>query len=40
VRAAYLGLAEDEPERFLVLDAAQPVDDIFAAIRERIATLL
>ena len=26
VRAAYLGLAADEPERFLVLDAAQPVD--------------
>ena len=40
VRAAYLGLAADEPERFLVLDASQPVDEISAAIRERIATLL
>ncbi len=40
VRAAYLGLAAEEPERFLVLDASQPIDEIFAAIRERIATLL
>lgn len=40
VRAAYLGLAADEPGRFLVLDAAQPVADISAAIRERVDTLL
>ncbi len=40
VRAAYLGLAADEPERFLVLDASQPIEQISTAIRERIATLL
>ncbi|WP_345763735.1 dTMP kinase [Diaminobutyricibacter sp. McL0608] len=40
VRAAYLGLAADEPGRFLVLDAAQPVGEIAAAIRERVDTLL
>lgn len=40
VRTAYLGLAADEPQRFLVLDAAQPVDDIAAQIRERIAALI
>jgi dTMP kinase len=40
VRTAYLGLAADEPDRFLVLDASQPVDTISAAIRERIAVLL
>lgn len=40
VRAAYLGLAEAEPERFLVLDAAAPVDDIAAAIRARVQPLL
>ncbi len=40
VRAAYLKLAADEPQRFLVLDASRPIDDISAAIRERVATLL
>jgi dTMP kinase len=40
VRAAFLGLAADEPGRFLVVDAAQPVDTIAAAIRARVATLL
>jgi dTMP kinase len=40
VRAAFLGLAADEPERFLVVDAAQPVDTIAAVIRARVATLL
>lgn len=36
VRAAYLGLAEAEPERFLVLDASRPVDEIAADIRARL----
>ncbi|MFF2493273.1 dTMP kinase [Agromyces sp. NPDC058064] len=40
VRAAYLGLAEAEPERFLVVDAAQPVEAIARAIRERVGVLL
>jgi dTMP kinase len=40
VRAAYLALAQDEPERFLVLDASQPVDEIAAAIRARIGALV
>ncbi|SFR85527.1 thymidylate kinase [Agromyces sp. CF514] len=40
VRAAYLGLAEREPERFLVLDASAPVDEIQALIRARVAGLL
>ena len=40
VRTAYLALAEAEPERFLVLDATLPVDEIAAAIRERIAPLV
>jgi len=40
VRAAYLGLAEAEPERFLVVDGALPVDEIAATIRDRVASLL
>lgn len=40
VRAAYLALAADEPNRFLVLDASLPVDTLAGAIRERIAPLL
>lgn len=36
VREAYLRLAAAEPERFLVVDAARPVDDIAAEIRERL----
>lgn len=40
VRSAYLGLAESEPERFLVVDAAQPVEAIALAIRERVGALL
>ncbi|MFF2389754.1 dTMP kinase [Agromyces sp. NPDC058104] len=40
VRSAYLGLAEAEPERFLVVDAAQPVEAIALAIRERVGALL
>ena len=40
VRAGYLELAAAEPERFLVLDARLPIDEIAVAIRERVTTLL
>jgi dTMP kinase len=40
VRSAYLSLAASEPERFLVVDAALPVEEIAAAIRARVARLL
>jgi len=40
VRAAYLELAAAEPARFLVVDAAAPVDTIAESIRARVATLL
>jgi len=40
VRAAFLALADAEPARFLVLDAARPVDELAAAIRERVASVL
>ena len=40
VRSAYLRLAETEPERFLVVDAERPVDEIAATIRARVAGLL
>ena len=40
VRASFLELAAAEPERFLVVDAAEPVETIAEAIRARVATLL
>jgi dTMP kinase len=40
VRAAFLELAAAEPERFLVLDASLPVDELAAQIRARVGTLL
>ena len=40
VRAAFLGLAEAEPDRFLTLDAARPIDELAADIRARVAELL
>jgi len=40
VRAGYLALAAAEPERFLVLDATLPIDELAAAIRERVESLL
>jgi len=40
VRAAYLELAEAEPQRFLVLDAREPRETIAAAIGERVSALL
>jgi dTMP kinase len=40
VRDAYLALAAAEPERFLVLDATRPVEELAAAIRDRVSALL
>lgn len=40
VREAFLALAAAEPERFLVLDATRPVDDLAADIRGRLQPLL
>jgi len=40
VRASYLAIAASEPDRFLVVDAREPVDVIVAAIRERVESLL
>lgn len=40
VRAGFLALAAAEPERFLVVDAAQAPATISAVIRERVAALL
>ena len=40
VRQAFLELAAAEPERFLVLDATLPADDLGAAVRARVAALL
>jgi dTMP kinase len=40
VRAAYLALAAAEPERFLVLDATLPIDELQQSIRRRVSELL
>ncbi len=40
VREAYLGLAAAESERFLVIDAALPAEEIAALVRARITPLL
>ncbi|WP_374945941.1 dTMP kinase [Agreia sp.] len=40
VRAAFLALADAEPSRFLVLDAAQPPESLAARIREAVEPLL
>jgi dTMP kinase len=40
VRAAYLHLARAEPERFLVLDASHPVEELAAEIRTRVEPML
>ena len=40
VRDEFLALAQAEPGRFLVLDAAQPVAELAAAVRDRVAALL
>jgi dTMP kinase len=40
VRAAYLELAKAEPDRFLVLGAADSVESLSASIRDRVRVLL
>jgi len=40
VREAFLALAGDEPDRFVIVDAALPVDEIAARIRARVEGLL
>jgi dTMP kinase len=40
VREAYLALAAADPERFLLVDATRPVDEIADVIRARVAGLL
>ncbi len=40
VRAAFLALATAEPQRFLVVDAAQEIDQIAHVIRDRVGALL
>ena len=40
VREAFLAIAETDAERFLVLDAGLPVEEIATAVRERVAALL
>jgi dTMP kinase len=40
VREAFLALAAAEPERFLVVDAALPAEEIASVIRERVEELL
>ncbi len=40
VRDGYLKLAKAEPERWVVLDAGQPVDHVHAQVYERVQSLL
>lgn len=40
VRRAFLDLAAAEPDRFLVLDATLPADELAAAVRARVAPVL
>ncbi|MFS0732181.1 dTMP kinase [Microbacterium sp. 1P10UB] len=40
VRSEFLALAAAEPDRFLVLDAARPIDDLAAVVRDRVARAL
>ncbi|CAN5532126.1 dTMP kinase [soil metagenome] len=40
VRVAYLALVAAEPDRFLLLDATLPVDDLAQRIRDRLSALL
>lgn len=40
VRAGFRGLAQAEPDRFLVLDAARPADELNAQIIARVSSLL
>lgn len=40
VREAFLRLADAEPDRFLVVDAALPADEVHALVRARVGPLL
>ena len=40
VRAGFLSLARAEPERYLVLDASQPADEVSRQIQERVREIL
>ena len=40
VRAGYLELARLEPKRFSIIDAAQTQDEVFAAIRKAVSSIL
>ena len=40
VRAGFLQLAADQPQRFLVVDATASIDDIARVIRDRVGALL
>jgi dTMP kinase len=40
VRRGFLSLASAEPERYLVLDASQPPEDVSRAIQERVRDML
>lgn len=40
VRDAFLDLAAADPKRYLVLDASRPVDEVAAAVRERVTPML
>ncbi len=40
VRAGFLSLARAEPERYLVLDASQPADEVSRRIQERVREIL
>lgn len=40
VRRAFLDMADAEPDRFLVVDAARPADDVQQAIRRALAPLV
>jgi dTMP kinase len=40
VRAGFLALARDDPSRYLVVDATQPLDAVTAAIKDRVREIL
>jgi dTMP kinase len=40
VRQGFLGLAAADPDHYVVLDARAPVEEIAAAIQQRLAPLL
>ena len=40
VRDAFVRMADADPDHYLVLDARKPVDDITAAVRDRVTPLL